>query len=275
MPIDFLRSSDDRVITSWDNFLAVEALVSAELSAATPGLLARGQASHEWALRPSLHRKLPRDFDVAEGLAVERQILDRFKAEVRNLLPELPPSPDDDLFAWWDLLQHYGAPTRLLDWSTSLRVAAYFAACDIHTSDGAIWLLSPWVVFEGARSLINPDAPLEAVCCDPNAPHVVVARNPRRATERMAAQSSQFTVCTNLAVDHGTAISRIFASGRADFVDQIFLRLLLPRELKSQFLAKLGALGVSEVSLFPKTDAPRDVLREIARAATASAFGSG
>ena len=42
----------------------------------------------------------------------------------------------------WNLLvisRHYGLPSRLLDWSESVWVAAYFAACDGDTEDGAIW----------------------------------------------------------------------------------------------------------------------------------------
>lgn len=275
MPNEFLQSSGDRVLTSWENFLAVEARFSTELTSARPGLLARGQADNEWALRPSLHRRIPNGLAAVGHLSIERQILERFKADVRIEAPDFTSPADDDMFAWWDLLQHYGAPTRLLDWSTSMRVAAYFAVCERPESDGAIWLLSPWVVFEGARRLVDPDEPLENICLDPNAPAVVVARPPRQWTDRITAQRSQFTLCTNIAVDHGQAISSIFATGRPDFADQLFLRLHLPHQLKNQFLESLRADGISEATLFPATEARSALFRDLALAAAASALGPG
>jgi hypothetical protein len=37
------------------------------------------------------------------------------------------------------VLQHYGVPTRLLDWTHSPYVAAYFAASSKDEEDGEIW----------------------------------------------------------------------------------------------------------------------------------------
>jgi hypothetical protein len=40
------------------------------------------------------------------------------------------------------LMQHYKAPTRLLDWSYSPYLAAYFACSSNPNIDGAIWALN-------------------------------------------------------------------------------------------------------------------------------------
>jgi len=45
-------------------------------------------------------------------------------------------------------MQHYGAPTRLLDWTGNPLVALYFAIADergdLKTQDAAVWAFDPW-----------------------------------------------------------------------------------------------------------------------------------
>ena len=53
-----------------------------------------------------------------------------------RLCPDL-----DDHFGWLFLAQHYGVPTRLLDWTENPLVAAYFAVLDHPDDDGCIWAL--------------------------------------------------------------------------------------------------------------------------------------
>ena len=56
-----------------------------------------------------------------------------------------------DLLEWRALMQHHGAPTKLLDCTYSFPVAAYFAAREADT-DFAIWA-SNWNQFR--KSIIS------------------------------------------------------------------------------------------------------------------------
>lgn len=97
----------------------------------------RGIDDADYALDPGLlrHPYLGQDLE-----NVEYGISSDFRIRGRPFLKARPESDWEELF----LMQHYGFPTRLLDWSESLATAAYFAARDINSSvDGAVWVLSP------------------------------------------------------------------------------------------------------------------------------------
>ena len=67
----------------------------------------------------------------------EQSILKSFKAEA--VAYTIQYSPNNDL-EWMELAQHYGVPTRLLDWTSNPLVALYFA-CESNSSDDAvIWI---------------------------------------------------------------------------------------------------------------------------------------
>src|SRR5262245_6198309 len=91
---------------------------------AKQGWLFRGQRSAKWELVTSLERCCDRNQVAADH---RRQLEDRIFREFRrayHLYAQHIPKPEL-VTEWLSLMQHYGAPTRLLDFSYSIYVAAY------------------------------------------------------------------------------------------------------------------------------------------------------
>ena len=84
---------------------------------------------NNWKLESSLHRFLRNH----QGKAIrtpswyprERAQIDRFRGAAHNHLGHLPDRSDK--LAWLALMQHYGSPTRLLDFTFNPAAALFFA----------------------------------------------------------------------------------------------------------------------------------------------------
>jgi len=123
----------EKHVTSWPQLRDVlEELANA-------GWTFRGQADAAWPLETSLTRYLRTFGGPSNGWRErERHILHTFKRKAHLLLPETPE--EGETLEWLALMQHHGAPTRLLDFSWSPYVAAFFAL-ERATANAAIWAI--------------------------------------------------------------------------------------------------------------------------------------
>jgi hypothetical protein len=123
------------------------AIVDAVMTTATVHgrhLWYRGQQHVDWDVQASIHR----DYTAGD----ERNLTNQFRSRAGMRYQRTPAHGDQA--AWLSLMQHYGLPTRLVDWTRSPLVAAYFAVeqyvadhlADTPEHDAVIWILRPHVL---------------------------------------------------------------------------------------------------------------------------------
>lgn len=83
----------------------------------------RGESREHGDLVPTLYRNIDEN-KIMEQHTKERKYFLEFRRRARALVPSIDPN---DIWSWYFLIQHYGGPTRLLDWTHDAGIALFLA----------------------------------------------------------------------------------------------------------------------------------------------------
>lgn len=233
----------EREIESIGSFLAARA-EDRSLFDGTPWY--RGHADSAWNLQPSYMRK--------ERSLSESSLISRFRQSAAMLTERVP----ENEFDWLFLMQHYGVPTRLLDWSESPLVGLYFALegyAMLEDIDAALWCLSPTKLNKNAN-IISADEKnyipsFEDIELQGYIPSSVrqkhrfelypVATIATRNNARIQAQLGTFTI------HHANPVAIELVGDQSHII-----KYVIPAGCKAKMALEVAELGIDRFSLFPE-----------------------
>jgi hypothetical protein len=215
----------------------------------------RGHPKANWKLAPKLYRVPP----PKRGIRI---IEDEIRQEFMMRAPGLTSTGPQNSWEWYFTMQHFGAPTRLLDWTEGVLIALYFAVKDSGEDNAAIWAIDPWWLNKrvvGQREVVPPGA--EIGISKPDAdryspwlpdryssaqlPELPVGVYPTHSVRRISTQRSCFTI-------YGSDPEGLEKLRHES--DAHVAKIIIPRAEISRIKEELLISGVDEVTIFPDLD---------------------
>jgi hypothetical protein len=234
-------------ISSWDELVT--------LTAELDGWAFRGQQDVRWALLSSLSRYLEAFVpDRSTWRTREERAIRIFRRKAHNYL--LDSSVLDNDLRCIALMQHHGAPTRLLDFTKSAFVAAFFAMENAVT-DAAVFALNTPNLWNATPSR-KPNLSRDEI--DPrkkgnfekyflgNDSQVIWIGEPTEMDIRLVAQSGTMVVPGVLdrsfheILDHYPSKSTLIK------------KIILPRNMRDEAMKALYRMNITNATLFPDLD---------------------
>ena len=269
-----------RGVASSDYTLTPSALRTGALERFTVSTSDFSQIDNEWKVLKAF-------FELADlrGMPLPEDS-QRMRSLIQSLHPVVATQADDPEFRWpppellslCGLAQHYGLPTRLLDWTFDPRVAAYFAARGVmsYVQDSgqqrpiktmAVWAFNK--TFDDSLRLRERFAPPQEPV-----PYEMVTI-PYATNPNIQAQQGVFTVVrhsiTSRSIDRTPFDKTLFAYLECCFpelfksgqpANPLFIKFELPWAQFEDLLRRLANAGVNASTVFPGYYGVVDAVRE-------------
>lgn len=190
-----------------------------------------------------------------------------FQRRLHHYMGDVPD--EHELDEWMALMQHHGAPTRLLDFTYSPYVAAYFAfeAAEFN-SELAIWAVNTdWCEkrlkdhhrilaahYLSYQQQWTPQA-FKAIFMQRPFTKLMLSVTPRLLNERLASQRGTFSCQGDMTVGFTENLSE-FTGG--DCLDRKVIEYVIPTGDRGQTrdcaLKQLDDMNINRITLFPGLD---------------------
>lgn len=239
------------------------------------GWVFRGQRCFDWELKTSLERAHTVGANTCSITEYEQRILRQFKRAAHHFIASTPD--ENDTLEWLSLIQHHGGPTRLLDFTRSLYVAAFYAVEDAE-EDSAIWCINANVL----NGIAAQDSAVQEHIDSPTAlfhylhaghldrPATLVLE-PERLHERMIAQQGVFCVPCSLTSTVHELLFQTLDSERKSRVSRYeydlahielgtfhvagrVMKICISKRLHAEIRLGLRQMNIHAGSLFPGLD---------------------
>lgn len=208
----------------------------------------RGVADKSWDLIPTIQRS-------KSCMERERFITNDFYIKAHQVMNN-PPNKEN-YSAWMSIMQHYGLPTRMLDWSSSPLIATFFAIRNFEkfpNVDACVWILTPGLLNkkEGfgdciypvdaktAQAMLLPAFKEKVLYNDIN--DKILACHSVENNLRMYSQQANFTI-------HNSKRKLIDICD-----DNMLYKIIIPSEARKKLLMDLEIFGITESFIFPDLD---------------------
>ncbi|WP_195199848.1 FRG domain-containing protein [Faecalispora jeddahensis] len=247
----------------------------------------RGVSDNGFSLIPSIFRQVEEqieDDDFQEPIknykylahSKEKTILRDFITQASGYIKDIPI---DDYLHWAEYAQHFGAPTRLLDWTSNPLVAMFFACINNKNDDAAIWILHKGnyrnyrikhsKYSDEEKEIINRLSHQElfnSFFDDKNKIDLKypLIYHPYYVDSRMEAQSSVFMFWgtsqeslenmvpkENYLVPQDPFQGVVYGEKQTQ---EVLLELRIPQSTKQSFIRQLEMIGINYKTLFPGLD---------------------
>lgn len=250
----------------------------------------RGQADAEWDLSPSLERMVknhhPNYIDKHIPNIYEEKMLNTFKYKYPLYANKIQPLEKENV-EWLTLMQHFGTPTRLLDFSASIFVALYMALDGSYTENSVVWAVNKFAtqkkhlekyfkdgnknnayafeefLYNKANNIIGRMPPKDIE-------REILPVYPHLCNERISIQQGLFLMATDLCVPFYDAFRSFFEIidsnifevpiknlldfsyiKNIDFRNLVLFKIIIPKKFKWELTLLLNQMNITAETLYP------------------------